>query len=117
MQSEIAISVKELTKSYHGVTAVDRLTFQICKGEIFGLLGHNGAGKTTTIECILGTRSKDHGTIEVLSMDSKKQRKALFEKVGVQFQQSNYQDKIKVGEVCELTSSLYKIERMKSNKE
>lgn len=103
-----AISVKGLKKCYKDVTAVDNLTFEINKGEIFGLLGHNGAGKSTTIECILGTKTMDEGVVEVLGMDPRKQRKELFERVGVQFQQSNYPDKIKVGEMCVLSSSLYR---------
>lgn len=103
-----AVTVKDLTKSYKGMIAVDHLSFEISKGEIFGLLGHNGAGKSTTIECILGTKAMDQGEVEVLGMNPRAQRKKLFEKVGVQFQQSNYQDKIRVGELCELTASLYK---------
>lgn len=102
-----ALIVKGLKKCYGEKTAVEQLTFEISKGEIFGLLGHNGAGKTTTIECILGTKSRDDGLVEILGMDPCKDRKELFKKVGVQFQQTNYQDKIKVSEVCEVTSSLY----------
>lgn len=104
----MVVSVKNLTKNYKDVTAVDHLSFDLSKGEIFGLLGHNGAGKSTTMECILGTKLMDQGTVEVLGMDPRKQRKKLFERVGVQFQQSNYQDKIKVGELCELSASFYK---------
>ncbi|MBH1942316.1 ABC transporter ATP-binding protein [Mobilitalea sibirica] len=102
------VKVEGLRKRYGDKTAVEDLNIEIAKGEIFGLLGHNGAGKTTTIECILGTKSMNAGTVEILGLDPRKQRKQLFERVGVQFQQSNYQDKIKVKEVCEITHSLYK---------
>lgn len=101
------LEVKGLKKCYSEKTAVEDMTITIEKGEIFGLLGPNGAGKTTTIECILGTKTMDEGRVEVLGLNPRKDRKQLFEKVGVQFQQTNYQDKIKVKEVCELTSSLY----------
>lgn len=104
---QTAISVKGLRKSYGSYTAVDNLNFEVTKGEIFGLLGPNGAGKTTTIECILGTRNKDVGEITVLGMDPRRERRKLYERVGVQFQQSNYQEKIRVKEICELTASLY----------
>lgn len=104
---QAALIVKKLKKNYTSVTAVENLTFEIDRGEIFGLLGHNGAGKTTSIECILGTKLMDNGIVEVLGMNPRKDRKKLFEKVGVQFQQTNYQDKLRVGEVCELTASLY----------
>lgn len=70
--------------------------------------GPNGAGKTTTIECALGIKNIDAGRIEILGQDPKKDRKKLFERIGVQFQSNGYQDKIKVQEVCELMSGLYK---------
>lgn len=102
------LEVKKLNKSYGNVTAVKDLSIAMKKGEIFGLLGANGSGKSTTIECILGTKQPDSGTIRVLGMNPKTDRKKLFEEVGVQFQESNYQEKIKVWELCELTASLYK---------
>ncbi|MCG8485153.1 MAG: ABC transporter ATP-binding protein, partial [Clostridia bacterium] len=71
-------------------------------------LGANGAGKSTTIECILGTKEQDSGTVSILGMNPKKDRKRLFERVGVQFQEANYQDKITVSELCEVTQSFYK---------
>lgn len=105
---ETTIEVKKLCKSYEHIKAVDNINISVCRGEVFGLLGANGAGKSTTIECILGTKKQDRGTISVLGMDPQKERKKLFERVGVQFQEANYQDKIKVAELCEVTASLYK---------
>ena len=89
-----AIIVNELTKRYGSFTAVDGLSFQVKKGEVFGLLGANGAGKSTTIECILGTKSADSGTISIFGNNPKKDRKNLFQKIGVQFQQCDYQPEI-----------------------
>lgn len=105
---ETTIKVEHLSKSYANVKAVDHLNLSICRGEVFGLLGANGAGKSTTIECILGTKKQDSGTVSILGMDPQKERKKLFEKVGVQFQEANYQEKIRVSELCEITASLYK---------
>ncbi len=102
------LSVRDLCKSYGQKQAVCGLNIAIEKGEIFGLLGANGAGKSTAIECILGTKKSDCGEISILGMNPITQRKALFERVGVQFQESKYQDKITVSEICELTTSLYK---------
>lgn len=104
---QTVLVVKDLTKSYHGIPAVQNLSFDIRKGEIFGLLGHNGAGKSTAIEAILGTKSFEKGYVEILGNDPKKHRKQVFEKVGVQFQQSSYPDKIRVDEMCAMTASLY----------
>lgn len=102
------ITVKNLTKKFGTKVAVNDLSFSIQKGEIIGLLGANGAGKSTSIECILGIKKPDNGKIEILGMNPVKDRKKIFEQVGVQFQQTNYQDKIKVKEVCETFASLYK---------
>lgn len=102
------ISVKQLSKSYGGLTAVQGLDLSVTQGTVFGLLGANGAGKSTTIECMLGTRKFDAGTVSILGMNPLLQRKQLFENVGVQFQEANYQDKVTVAELCEVTQSLYR---------
>lgn len=105
---ETTIEVKNLCKSYAHIKAVENINISICRGDVFGLLGANGAGKSTTIECILGTKKQDSGTVSILGMNPQKERKKLFERVGVQFQETNYQDKIKVAELCEVTASFYK---------
>lgn len=104
---EMAIMADGLSKTYGGVRAVDNLSFSVAGGEIFGLLGANGAGKSTAIECILGTKRADGGKASVLGMDPQADRERLFQHVGVQFQESSYQDKITVRELCEVTQSLY----------
>lgn len=102
------IKVTQLSKSYHGKRIIQDLNFSVKEGEIFGLLGANGAGKTTSIECILGTKKVETGKISILGMNPYTQRKQLFEEVGVQFQEANYPEKIKVYELCEETACLYK---------
>ena len=103
-----AISVEGLTKAYNGKTVVDHLTLSVKSGTVFGLLGANGAGKSTTIECILGTKQADAGTVHLLGQDPKKNRRALFQRIGVQFQEGDYQKEIRVSELCEETASLYR---------
>ena len=101
------IIINNLCKSYGSKKAVINFSAQINKGQCFGLLGSNGAGKSTTIECILGTKKADSGSVSILGLDPHKDRKLLFEKVSVQFQESHYQNKIKVYELCEQTECLY----------
>lgn len=103
-----AIVVKNLTKKYGDHVAVDDLSFQVRKGEVFGLLGANGAGKSSTIECILGTRKMDSGEVSILEMNPIKERTKVFERVGVQFQEAKYQEQVKVEELCEMTASVYR---------
>ncbi|MBL1225746.1 ABC transporter ATP-binding protein [Enterococcus sp. BWR-S5] len=101
------IIVKELVKEIGGRTIVDQLSFSVKKGQVFGLLGSNGAGKTTTIECILGIKKFNNGEVQLLGETPGKNRKTLFQKIGVQLQASSYQNNIKVSELCEEISVLY----------
>ncbi len=80
-----AIKVEHLSKSYQGKQALKDLNLSVEQGRVFGLLGANGAGKSTSIECILGTRKQDGGAVSVLGMNPRKDRKKLFQQVGVNF--------------------------------
>lgn len=100
--------VTQLSKSYGNLTAIDNISLSVECGTVFGLLGTNGAGKSTTIECILGTRTADSGTVTIFGCHPKKSRKKLFQKIGVQFQECDYQPEIKVSELCEETACLYR---------
>ena len=103
-----AVFAQELTKAYNGKTVVDHLNLSVKRGTVFGLLGANGAGKSTTIECILGTKQADGVTVRLLGQNPGKNRRELFERVGVQFQEGNYNKEIRVSELCEETASLYR---------
>lgn len=105
---EEVVRVESLTKAYVALLAVDHVSLSVKRGMAFGLLGANGAGKSTTIECILGTKQVDSGNVSVLALDPRKDRRRLFQQVGVQFQECDYQPEIKVSELCEETACLYK---------
>ena len=105
---EECIKVQGLTKSFQGRTVVDHLSFSDGTGEVFGLVGHNGAGKSTTIDMILGLKKPDAGLATIWEMDALKNRKKIFEKVGVQFQSSSYQAAIRVEEVCREYAAFYR---------
>lgn len=102
------IRVEQLSKSYGNLIAVDNISLCVKRGTVYGLLGANGAGKSTTMECILGTKQADKGLVSVLGYNPRKDRHKLFQKVGVQFQECDYQPEIKVSELCEETACLYK---------
>lgn len=106
---EEVVKVESVTKAYGALLAVDQVSLSVKRGTAFGLLGANGAGKSTTIECILGTKRADDGTVSVLALNPRKDRRSLFQQVGVQFQECGYQPEIRVSELCEETRpALYK---------
>ena len=80
---EPCIRVRNLTKQFRNRKVVDDLSFDVKRGEVFALLGHNGAGKSTTIDLILGLKAPDGGSARILGMDAAKNRKQVFERVGV----------------------------------
>ena len=98
--NEPAVSVRNLTKSFSGRRVVDDLSFDVQKGEVFAMLGHNGTGKSTTIDLILGLKAPERGSAKILGMDAAKNRKQVFERVGVQLQNIRYQPNITVEEAC-----------------
>jgi ABC-2 type transport system ATP-binding protein len=101
------IQVRDLHKEYGQTVAVDDVSFTVGAGEIFGILGPNGAGKTTTVECVAGLRVPDAGSISVLGLDPRRDRGQLRQVVGVQLQESQLPDRLRVGEALELYSSFY----------
>ena len=105
--NEASVSVRNLTKSFGSRRVVDGLSFDVRRGEVFALLGHNGAGKSTTIDLILGLKTPDGGSARILGMEAAEHRKQLFERVGVQLQNTRYQPSITVEEACIEYASLY----------
>lgn len=103
-----AISVKGLTKSHLGKTVLNHLDLSVKAGTVFGLLGANGAGKSTAMECMLGSRNADCGEVLLLGRDPKQNRREVFQRIGVQFQEGNCQQEIKAYELCEETACLYR---------
>ncbi|MGE7674257.1 ABC transporter ATP-binding protein [Lysinibacillus sp. NPDC094403] len=104
---EAIIQIEKLQKSFGSFEAIRDLSFSIQKGEIFGIIGPNGAGKTTTIEIIEGLQECSSGKVSVLGYDPWKDEKKMKENIGVMFQHTNLQPKIKVGEAVELFASFY----------
>ncbi|MER7458881.1 ABC transporter ATP-binding protein [Micromonospora sp. NPDC126480] len=102
------IEVTNLHKRYGDVVAADDVSFTVEAGEIFGILGPNGAGKTTTVECVAGLRVPDRGGVSVLGLDPRRDAARLRQRVGVQLQESQLPDLLRVGEALELYASFYR---------
>ena len=101
------VVVKDLKKRYGDKQAVDGVSFEVKKGEIFGILGPNGAGKTTTLEMMETLRSIDGGTVEIDGVDVAENPQQIKYLIGVQPQSPAFQDKTKLTEVIELFAAAY----------
>ena len=101
------VQVQGLHKTYGATVAVEDVSFEVHEDEIFGMVGPNGAGKTTTIECLEGLRKPDRGMVRVLGVDPQHASQVLREHTGMQLQQSNLPDRMKVWEALDLYSSFY----------
>ncbi|MEH1011965.1 ABC transporter ATP-binding protein [Micromonospora sp. CPCC 206060] len=102
------IEVTNLHKRYGDRIAVHDVSFRVERGEIFGILGPNGAGKTTTVECVAGLRVPDGGGVSVLGLDPRRDAARLRHRVGVQLQESQLPDRIRVREALDLYASFYR---------
>src|SRR5579883_412547 len=102
-----AIDAQDLFKRYGEKIAVDHISLQVRRGEVFGLLGPNGAGKTTTIEMITGLREPDAGRISVLGIDARRHLDAVKERIGVQLQTPSLFPLLSVYEVLDLFASFF----------
>ncbi len=105
--AEAILKVKNLRKVYDDKVAVDGISFEVKKGEIFGILGPNGAGKTTTLEMIETMRPIDGGTIMVDDINVAERPNAIKQIIGVQPQTPAFQDKQKLTEIIEMFAAAY----------
>jgi ABC-2 type transport system ATP-binding protein len=105
--NEIILKVENLQKSYDGKKAVDGISFEVKKGEIFGILGPNGAGKTTTLEMIETLREIDGGTATIDGIDVAKNPYKIRGIIGVQPQAPGFQDKTKLTELIQMFAAAY----------
>ncbi len=101
------VVAKELVKTYDGINVVDHISFEVKKGEIFGILGPNGAGKTTTLEMLETLRPIDGGSATIDGVDVTKKPDVIKRIIGVQPQSPAFQDKTKLREVIELFAAAY----------
>ncbi len=94
MDTNTIIKVENLTRKFNGLTAVDGISFEVKKGEIFGFLGPNGAGKTTTINMLCTLLRPTSGTAEVACCDIIKDPNRVRREIGIIFQDPSLDDRL-----------------------
>ena len=104
---QLIINVKQLSKHYGDVCAVDKLDFSVLRGSIFGLLGPNGAGKSTTFNILIGLQEADSGQATVFGKDIRTESRHIKQRIGVQLQTTNLIPDLTAFDQIKLFASLY----------
>lgn len=107
MKNDIAISVNGLTKRFGSFTAVDGISFEVMKGEIFGFLGANGAGKTTAMRMLCGLSYPTSGSGTVAGYDITRQAEQIKRHIGYMSQKFSLYEELTVSENLILFSTIY----------
>jgi ABC-2 type transport system ATP-binding protein len=105
--TEAAVAVRGLEKSYGGKQVLRGVDFEVRRGEVFCLLGPNGAGKTTTVEILEGFRARTAGTVTVLGLDPAAQSTQLRERIGIVLQECGFPRQARVGELIDIWRDYY----------
>lgn len=111
-----AIEVKDLTRDYNGLRAVDGINFAIEPGEIFGFLGPNGAGKTTTIKMLTGQLRPTSGNAQVMGCDVVEDRQQLKPQIGVVFDSQNLYERMSARDNLRFYARLYRVKKARMEK-
>jgi len=105
--SEAVIEVRELSKTFNGTVAVDRLSFDVRRGEILGLLGANGAGKTTAMHLVLGLIRPTSGTVRIFGKDLLKHRIEILQRTNFSSAYANLPTNLRVWQNLYVFSKIY----------
>ena len=111
MHNEPIIRVRELSKRFGGFTAVDRITFDVARGEIFGFLGANGAGKTTAMRMLCGLSYPTSGSGTVAGFDIAREGELIKRHIGYMSQRFSLYDDLTVMENIRLYGGIYGLSR------
>lgn len=107
MNEDLAISVRNLVKKFGGFTAVDGISFDVRRGEIFGFLGANGAGKTTAMRMLCGLSAPTSGSGTVAGFDISRQPEEIKRHIGYMSQKFSLYADLTVSENLALFSTIY----------
>jgi ABC-2 type transport system ATP-binding protein len=110
-----ALEIKDLTKDYGMLRAVNDISFTVKKGDFFGFIGPNGAGKTTTIHCIMGLLTYK-GNINVAGFDVNKDYKEARKKLGLSPQEYNLDSFLNVEQTLQYTAGFYGLNKKEAKK-
>lgn len=111
MNPEKIISVNNLSKTFGSFTAVNSISFDVYKGEIFGFLGANGAGKTTAMKMLIGISKPSSGEASIAGFDVKKQAEMVKKSIGYMSQKFSMYDDLTIKENITFFGGIYGLSR------
>src|SRR5208337_2700745 len=111
----VAIHIDQLTKRFSSLVAVDKISFDIEHGEIFGLLGPNGAGKTTTLSMLATMLKPTSGSATVNGMDIEREEDGVRKSIGIVFQNQSLDEELTAWENMDFHGRLYQIPSAQRN--
>ena len=111
--SEYSVTIENLSKHFGDFIAVDKVTLNVSKGEIFGFLGPNGAGKSTTIRILCGLLAPSSGSATVAGFDVASESESVRKNIGYMSQRFSLYDDLTVGENIDFFSGIYGVAREK----
>ena len=114
--NDIVIHVNNLKKYFENSNAVDDISFEVGKGEMFGFVGPDGAGKTTTIRCLCGLLSADEGSIQILNSDIKRNKKEIQNNIGYLSQKFSLYGDLSVDENIEFFAEIHNVRNYKERR-
>lgn len=109
--NEVVISVRNLTKCFGNFTAVNNISFDVLRGEIFGFLGANGAGKTTAMRMLCGLSFPTSGSGSVAGFDVMKDGELIKQHIGYMSQRFSLYNDLTVGENIQLFAGIYNLSK------
>ncbi len=116
INTETAIVINGLTKTFDKLVAVDHISFSVVRGEVFGFVGPDGAGKTTLIRMLCGLAEPDSGTASILGFDLKKQSNRIKDEIGYLSQKFSLYSDLTVDENIEFFAELHGVKKYKDRR-
>lgn len=116
MNNTVIIELKDISKKFQNITALNKISFEIFKGELFGLVGPDGSGKTTLMKILYGVENKDDGILKIFSLDSDKSRTEINKKLGYLSQRFSLYGDLTINENIEFFARIHGIKDFQKRK-
>ncbi len=116
MNNTVIVELKNISKKFQNITALNKISFEIFKGELFGLVGPDGSGKTTLMKILCGVENNDEGTLKIFNLDSDKSRNEINKKLGYLSQRFSLYGDLTINENIEFFARIHGVKDFQKRK-